>query len=44
MEVGLFYAIQICSGNLGTEESLLTVEYARVLRKNGEVIPGVYCT
>jgi 3-oxosteroid 1-dehydrogenase len=44
LEVGLFYAIQICPGNLGTEGSLLTDEYARVLRKNGEKIPGMYCT
>ncbi|PMD66964.1 uncharacterized protein K444DRAFT_2917 [Hyaloscypha bicolor E] len=36
LEVGPFYAIQIWPGDLGTEGSLPTDEYTRVLRKNSK--------
>ncbi|KAN0101548.1 3-ketosteroid dehydrogenase [Hyaloscypha variabilis] len=42
IELSPFYAIQIWPGDLGTKGGLLTDEYARVVRENGEVIPGLY--
>jgi succinate dehydrogenase/fumarate reductase flavoprotein subunit len=41
LEVAPSYAIQIWPGDLGAKGGLLTDEYARVLRKDGEVIPGL---
>lgn len=37
-----FYAIKVWPGDLGTMGGLLIDEHARVLRKNGSVIPGLY--
>ena len=37
-----FYAIRIFPGDAGTRGGLLTDEFARVLRKNGDVIHGLF--
>jgi len=37
-----FYAIQVVPGDLGTKGGLLTDADARVLRPDGEAIPGLY--
>lgn len=37
-----FYAVRVWPGDLGTKGGLLTDEYARVLRENGEPIEGLY--
>lgn len=37
-----FKSGQVMPGDLGTKGGLLTDEYARVLRKDGEVILGLY--
>ncbi|WP_414588777.1 FAD-dependent oxidoreductase [Scytonema sp. PCC 10023] len=39
-----FYAIEIFPGDLGTKGGLKTDNYARVLRKDGTVIEGLYAT
>ena len=39
-----FYAIRIDAGDIGTKGGLLTDEYARVLREDGQPIPGLYAT
>ena len=39
-----FYAVQIWPGDLGTKGGLVADEYARVLDKNNQVIPGLYVT
>ncbi|KAK4067203.1 hypothetical protein Purlil1_13912 [Purpureocillium lilacinum] len=42
IQTGPFYAIEVYAGDAGTRGGLLTDSYARVLRKDGEVIPGLY--
>ncbi|MBV9321656.1 MAG: FAD-binding protein [Mycobacterium sp.] len=37
-----YYAFQIVLGDLGTSGGLRTDEYARVLRSDGSVVPGLY--
>lgn len=37
-----FYAIQIWPGDLGTKGGLLADEFQRVIRNDGEVIPGLF--
>ncbi|KAJ9637541.1 uncharacterized protein PV06_09489 [Exophiala oligosperma] len=37
-----FYALRIYPGDLGTKGGLLTDEFARVLREDGNPIPGLY--
>jgi 3-oxosteroid 1-dehydrogenase len=37
-----YYAFRIVLGDLGTSGGLLTDEYARVLRPDGAVVPGLY--
>ncbi|KAF4783214.1 hypothetical protein HER10_EVM0007394 [Colletotrichum scovillei] len=37
-----FYAIAIWPGDLGTKGGLVTDEHQRVLKENGEAIPGLY--
>ena len=37
-----YYAFRIVLGDLGTSGGLLTDEYARVLRPDGSVVPGLY--
>ncbi|MDT5347928.1 MAG: 3-oxosteroid 1-dehydrogenase [Mycobacterium sp.] len=37
-----YYAFRIVLGDLGTSGGLLTDEYARVLRPDGTVVPGLY--
>jgi 3-oxosteroid 1-dehydrogenase len=37
-----YYAFRIVLGDLGTSGGLLTDEYARVLRADGSVVPGLY--
>jgi 3-oxosteroid 1-dehydrogenase len=39
-----FYAMRIDGGDIGTKGGLLTDEYARVLREDGQPIPGLYAT
>jgi succinate dehydrogenase/fumarate reductase flavoprotein subunit len=39
-----YYAISLVPGDLGTKGGLLTDENARVLREDGEAIPGLYAT
>jgi 3-oxosteroid 1-dehydrogenase len=37
-----FYSVKIYPGDIGTKGGLVTDEYARVLRKEGDIIPGLY--
>src|SRR5262249_57715605 len=37
-----FYAMRIDAGDIGTKGGLLTDEYARVVRHDGQPIPGLY--
>ncbi len=37
-----FYAMRIDAGDIGTKGGLLTDEFARVLREDGQPIPGLY--
>jgi 3-oxosteroid 1-dehydrogenase len=39
-----FYAVPVLPGDVGTYGGVVTDEYARVLRKDGSVIPGLYAT
>jgi 3-oxosteroid 1-dehydrogenase len=39
-----FYALRIDAGDIGTKGGLLTDEFARVLRDDGQPIPGLYAT
>ena len=38
------YAIKFYPGDLGTKGGLMTDEYARVLKEDGSVIGGLYCS
>lgn len=44
IEKGPFYAVPVVPGDVGTYGGVLTDEYARVLREDGSVIPGLYAT
>ncbi len=37
-----FYAMRIDAGDIGTKGGLLTDEFARVLREDGQPLPGLY--
>ena len=37
-----FYSVKIYPGDIGTKGGLVTDENARVLRKEGDIIPGLY--
>jgi 3-oxosteroid 1-dehydrogenase len=39
-----FYAVEVFPGDVGTYGGLVTDEYARVLREDGSIIPGLYAT
>lgn len=39
-----FYGVRFYPGDIGTKGGLVTDEHARVLRTNGEPIPGLYAT
>lgn len=39
-----YYAIEVFPGDVGTYGGLVTDEFARVLRADGSVIPGLYAT
>lgn len=39
-----FYAFEVFPGDVGTYGGLVTDEYARVLREDGSIIPGLYAT
>lgn len=39
---GPFYAMKMDAGDIGTKGGLQTDEFARVVRPNGEAIPGLY--
>jgi 3-oxosteroid 1-dehydrogenase len=41
---GPFYAVELYPGDVGTYGGLVTDEFGRVERENGEVIPGLYAT
>ncbi len=42
IEQGPFYAVAIYPGDVGTAGGVVADEYARVLREDGSVIPGLY--
>jgi len=42
IETGPFYAVQIYPGDLGTKGGLVTDEHSRVLKEDGQAIPGLY--
>lgn len=42
IEQGPFYAVPIYPGDVGTAGGVVADEYARVLREDGSVIPGLY--
>jgi 3-oxosteroid 1-dehydrogenase len=42
IERGPFYAIELCTADVGTQGGLLVDEYARVLRDDGSPIPNLY--
>jgi 3-oxosteroid 1-dehydrogenase len=42
IEKGPFYAVKLYPGDVGTSGGLVTDEFARVLRKDGTFIPGLY--
>lgn len=44
IEQGPFYAVAIYPGDVGTAGGVVTDEYARVLKDDGSVIPGLYAT
>jgi 3-oxosteroid 1-dehydrogenase len=44
VEKGPFYAVTVVPGNVGTFGGVVTDAYARVLRQDGSVIPGLYAT
>ena len=44
IEQSPFYAIPVVPGDVGTFGGVLTDEFARVLREDGSVIPGLYAT
>lgn len=44
IEQAPFYAVAIYPGDVGTFGGILTDEYARALREDGSVIPGLYAT
>ena len=44
IEKGPFYALPVVPGDVGTYGGVVTDEYARVLKEDGEVIPGLYAT
>jgi len=41
---GPFYAVPVVPGDVGTYGGVVTDEFARVLRPDGSVIPGLYAT
>lgn len=44
IEQGPFYAVRMYPGDVGTAGGLVTDEYARVLREDGQPIAGLYAT
>ena len=42
IEEGPFYAVAMYPGDVGTAGGVVADEYARVLREDGSVIPGLY--
>jgi len=44
IEKGPFIAIEMLPGDVGTAGGIVTDEYARVLKADGSVIPGLYAT
>ena len=44
IDTGPFYAVPVVPGDVGTYGGVVTDEHARVLRKDGSVIPGLYAT
>ena len=43
LEKAPFYAVEVVPGDLGTKGGLVTDEYGRVRRKDGEIFEGLYC-
>ena len=44
IDEGPFYAVPVVPGDVGTYGGVVTDMYARVLREDGSVIPGLYAT
>src|SRR5262249_27846921 len=44
IEKAPFYAITLYPGDVGTSGGIMTDEYARALRDDGSVLPGLYAT
>jgi 3-oxosteroid 1-dehydrogenase len=44
IEQGPFYAVAMFPGDVGTAGGLVTDEFARVLKQDGSIIPGLYAT
>jgi 3-oxosteroid 1-dehydrogenase len=44
VEKGPFYAVTVVPGNVGTFGGVVTDSYARVIKEDGSVIPGLYAT
>jgi 3-oxosteroid 1-dehydrogenase len=44
IEQAPFYAVRMYPGDVGTAGGLVTDEYARVLKEDGSLIPGLYAT
>ena len=44
IEQGPFYAVAMYPGDVGTAGGVITDQYARVLKEDGSVIPGLYAT
>lgn len=44
LEKGPFYAVQVYPGDVSTFGGIVTDQYARALREDGTVIPGLYAT
>lgn len=42
IETGPFYAVRIYPGDLGTKGGLLTDDHSRVLKEDGQPVPGLY--
>jgi 3-oxosteroid 1-dehydrogenase len=44
IEKAPFYAVEMVPGDVGTSGGVMTDEYARVLKADGAIIPGLYAT
>ncbi|MCZ6808068.1 MAG: FAD-dependent oxidoreductase [Deltaproteobacteria bacterium] len=42
IETGPFYAVRIYPGDLGTKGGMITDDHSRVLKEDGQAVPGLY--